>query len=369
MTSRDLYLSMTGIDDAILAKASRPSNKKKVVTIRKRLSFVACICLAILISATAVAAIRHFWGRGMSGQLKSTEEQQQTLTESGQAIVYPELTDYSSYKVTDQGVTIAPNTVVVGDDFAYISFTVSGFEVGENEDPAAEPNYYLGDDPNDESGWVSGSSDFYDGTVMDDNGMAIYEDGSELQFDENGKIISHYYDEDGNLEYILQVHVVGDDRTLLGQTLHVNFSDLGVYPGKVEYEPYIFGNWNFALELPSESNTQNITVDKEVPGTIFIIESVDISPVSMTVHYKVTSEIDESGDFVRPPSFTGFVLEDGTRLPYVANGGGFGYTDDTKQYAINSNGFDRVIDISQVKSLLLRPNNGGNNDMVEVEIQ
>lgn len=79
MTSRDLYISMTGIDDVILAKASRPSNKKRIVKFQKRLSFVACICLAILISTTAVAAIRHFWGRGMSGQLKSTEEQQQTL--------------------------------------------------------------------------------------------------------------------------------------------------------------------------------------------------------------------------------------------------------------------------------------------------
>ncbi|MBP5597194.1 MAG: hypothetical protein J6Y02_17560 [Pseudobutyrivibrio sp.] len=369
MTSRDLYISMTGIDDVILAKASRPSNKKRIVKFQKRLSFVACICLSILISATAVAAIRHFWGRGMSGHLKSTEEQQQTLTESGQAIVYPELTDYSSYQVTDQGVTIAPNTVVVGDDFAYISFTVSGFKVGENEEPAAELDYYLGDDPDSESSWVNGSSSFYDGLSADDNGMIAYADGSEVKIGEDGNTLCHYYDDDGNLEYIIQLQSIEGLNTILGNTLHVNFTDLGIYPGKADYKSYISGNWDFTLKLPTVSNTQNIKVDKEVPGTNFVIESVDISPVSMTVNYKVNGEVKESEDFLGIPQFTGFVLEDGTRLPYVANGGSYGYNDETKQYATSSSAFDRVIDISQVKSLLLWPNDGGNNDMVEIEIQ
>ena len=151
--------------------------------------------------------------------------------------------------------------------------------------------------------------------------------------------------------------------------MHVNFSDLGIYPGKADYKSYITGHWDFTLELPSVSNTQNIKVDKEVPNTNFIIESIDISPVSITVNYKVTGEVKQSGDFLEIPEFTGFVLKDGTRLPYVANGGSYGYTDDTYKYATCSNAFDRVMDITEVKSLLLWPNDGGDNDKVEVEIQ
>ncbi|MBE5910823.1 hypothetical protein [Pseudobutyrivibrio sp.] len=369
MTSRDLYLSMVGIDDVILAKASRPSKNNKVIKFHKRLSFVAGICLALIISATAVAAIRHFWGRGMSGYLKSTDEQQQTLTETGQAIVYPELTDYSSYQITDQGVTIAPNTVVVGDDFAYISFTVSGFEVGENEEPAAELDYYLGDNPSTESSWVNGSSSFYDGLIIDDKGYIAYADGSEVKIGDDGNTIRHYYDEDGNLEYIIQIQAIDGVNTILGNTLHVNFTDLGIYPGNADYQSYITGNWDFTLKLPTVSNTQNIKVNKEVPGTNFTVESIDISPVSITVNYKVNGEVNASEDCLGMPEFTGFVLEDGTRLPYVANGGSSGFTDETEKYAVCSRAFDRVIDISQVKSILLWPDDFGGCDMVEVEIQ
>jgi hypothetical protein len=363
---------MTGIDDRILAKASRPSDrdsKNTVVKFEKGLALAAGICLALLVSVTAVAAIRHFWGRGMSGYLQSTEEQQQTLTETGQAVVYPEKIDYSSYQVTDQGVTIAPNTVVVGDDFAYISFKVSGFEVGEGEEPAAELNYYLGDDPGDESSWVNGSGYFYDGLTIDENGMIAYADGSETQIGEDGNTICHYYDADGNLEYIIQIQAVEGLNSILGNTLHVTFTDLGVYPGMADYQSYITGNWDFALELPTVSDTQNIKVNKEVPGTNFIIESIDISPVSITVNYKVDGEVEASEDCLGIPEFTGFVLKDGTRLPYVANGGSTGFTDRSEQYAACSRAFDRVIDVSEVKSLLLWPDDFGGGDMVEVEIQ
>lgn len=370
MKSRDLYISMIGIDDTILAKASRYSSGKKVVKFHKRLSFVACICLILLASVTAVAAIRHFWGRGMSGYLKSTDEQQQVLTEQGQAIVYPELADYSSYQVTDRGVTIAPDTVVVDDNFAYISFKVSGLNVKETDEPAAELDYYLGDDPNSESSWVNGSSSFYDGLTIDENGKIAYADGSEAKIGEDGNTICHYIDEDGNLEYIIEIQSVEGLNSILGSTLHVNFSDLGIYSGKCEFESYVSGNWDFTLELPSVSNTQTIEVNKEVPNSNFVIETIDISPVSITVNYKVNGKVKpQAEDCSGIPQFTGFVLKDGTRLPYVANAGSDGFTDDTEEYAVCTRGFDQVIDISQVQALVLWPDDYGEHDMVEVEIQ
>lgn len=369
MKSRDLYLSMVGIDDRILVKASRSSNRRKIAQFNKRLSFVACICLFLLASTTAVAAIRHFWGRGMSGYLQSTEEQQQTLVETKQAIVYPELTDYSSYQVTDQGVTISPYTVVVDDSYAYVSFKVSGFRVEENQEPAAELSYYLGDDPDAKSGWVNGSGSFYDGLVVDENGMIAYADGSEVQIGEDGNTIRHYCDDAGNLEYIIQIQALDGVNSILGSTLHVNFSSLGIYPGNADYESYISGNWDFALELPTVSNSQKLDINKQIPDTNFTIESIDISPVSITVNYTVDGEIEANEDCLGIPAFTGFVMEDGTRLPYVANGGSDGFTDKSKQHAVCSRAFDRVIDISKVKSLLLWPDDYGDRDMVEIEIR
>ena len=366
MKSRDLFLSMTGIDDDILEKASCHATKKKSVNIYKKMSVAACICLVMVASVTSVAAIHHFWGRGMSGVLKSTDEQQRALTAQGQAIVYPELEDYSSYEVTDQGVTIAPDTVVVDDKFAYVSFKVSGFSVEETQEPAAEVNYYLGDNPQDGSGSLNGYSSFYDGLTVDDNGMAVYADGSPVEYSKDGNIISHYIDENGNLEYVIGMQAVDGENTLLGSTLHVSFSDLGIYPGKAEYQSMLTGNWDFTLKLPTVSNAQNITVNKEVPNTNFTIDSIDITPVSISVNYKVNGEVSHGEDELGIPEFTGFVLKDGARKLYVANGGSDGYTDENETAAVCARAFDSVIDISQVQSLILRTSDG---EKVEVEIQ
>lgn len=366
MRSRDLYLSMVGIDDTVLAKAYRYSDGKKVVKFHRRLSFVACICFALLATATAAAAIHHFWGRGMSGALKSSDAQQQALTEQGQAIVYPELTDYSSYQVTDQGITIAPDTVVADDKFAYVSFKVSGFSISDKEEPGVDIDYYLGDEKDSEASWLNGSSYFYDGIIIDDNGMGVYEDGTPLEQD---GFIGHYLDENGDLEYVIQIQAVDGLNTILGNTLHVEFSSLGIYPGKAEYEAQVKGNWSFELQLPTTSNAQTITVNKDVPESNFTITTIDISPVSITVNYKVNGKVEASEDGTGIPSFTGFVMKDGTRLPYVGNGGSSGFTDETEEHAVCASCFDRVIDISEVQSLLLGPTDCGGVDQVEVEIQ
>ena len=392
MKSRDLYLSMVGIDDNILAKASRYSEKRKIIKFNKRLSFVACICMILLATATAAAAIHHFWGRGMSGMLRSTDAQQQELTEQGQAIVYPELEDYSSYQVTDQGITIAPDTVVVDDRFAYVSFKVSGFEITEHEEPGADVDYYLGDDKESMNSWVNGSSYFFDGTMIDDNGMAIYTDGSPLESDENG-FFGHYLDENGDLEYVIQIQAVDGLSEILGNTLHVDFTALGVYGGKTEFSSQVDGNWSFELELPKVSSSQTITVNKDIPDTDCTLTSIDISPVSISVTYKingveqqskdvkglseavggvidgVTGENVQDDDITGLPTVSGFVLKDGTRMPYVADAGSDGYTDDSREYGVCTRGFDRVVDISQIKSILFWPDDSGNHDLVEVEIQ
>jgi hypothetical protein len=196
--------------------------------------------------------------------------------------------------------------------------------------------------------------------------MVTYEDGTPLKQD---GFIGHYLDENGDLEYVIQIQAVDGLNTILGNTLHVEFSSLGIYPGKAEYEAQVKGNWSFELQLPTTSNAQTITVNKDVPESNFTITTIDISPVSITVNYKVNGKVEASEDGTGIPSFTGFVMKDGTRLPYVGNGGSSGFTDETEEYAVCASCFDRVIDISQIKSLLLWPNDKGGVERVQVDIQ
>lgn len=61
------------------------------------------------------------------------------------------------------------------------------------------------------------------------------------------------------------------------------------------------------------------------------------------------------------------MLKDGTRLPYLADGGMTGYTDETGEEAYMLSGFDRVIDVDQVTALLIRP--ADSNDQIMITIR
>lgn len=370
MKRDDLFLAMNGIDDDIISNAEKHLYKGRMRHFNRRLSLAACAAIIILATTTitTIAAIHHFWGRGMNGLIQSTDEQKQILTDQGQATIYPEMENYSSYQITDSGVTITPDTVIVDDHYAYVSFKVSGMQIGESEEPGAEVAYYIGDDADDEASWLNGSSSFYDGLITDENGMAIYEDGSPIESTEDGKIIAHYADENGDLEYNLLLFLGDEKRTLLGNTLHVNFTELGKYVDKTEFESTVKGDWEFSLKLPTVSNAERIDVNKPVPGTVCTIESIDVTPISITVNYRVDGELVQIEDSNGIPIFTGVGLKDGSNYKHIANSGASYFTDQSRKYAVDTAGFQRIIEPSEVRSLFILTNDDGNGELVEIEL-
>ena len=66
-----------------------------------------------------------------------------------------------------------------------------------------------------------------------------------------------------------------------------------------------------------------------------------MSPISIKMNYIVNGEVNIYQDGNGVPNFCGVVLKDGTRLPYISNGGITGYTDDTMAFAYTLSTFDR----------------------------
>jgi hypothetical protein len=52
------------------------------------------------------------------------------------------------------------------------------------------------------------------------------------------------------------------------------------------------------------------------------------------------------------PALTGVRLKDGTLIPYIVDGGGAGYMEETGDTYIQRRGLNRVIDVQQVDALL-----------------
>ena len=353
----------------------KKANTKGRKSLKTQAAAIVGVCILAASSISAVAAIRHYWGRGMNGNLQASDTQQQVLTDIGIAKVYSEEPDSPSLAVTNNGITVVPDTVIVDDRFAYMSFHISGYSVADGEEPGFYMvDIYQGDDPEDDGAWVNMyGGTMYDGIIPDENGHPVYEDGSPLEFNEDGDIISYYTDSNGDMEYIIQAGIVDPNDSLLGKTIHVELKDLGTYSyvtdsghRRVEFITKAEGNWNFEIILPSVSSAKDIKVGQEIEGTGFVMESISISPVSMKVNYSVVEIPEIRDDDNGIPRVKGVVLKDGTRLPYLADGGRSGYTDSTRTNAYFMAGYDRVIDVDEVAALIVLTSY--ENEKVEIPI-
>lgn len=337
--------------------ADRKNNDRKDRKSAMRFQVAVAASLGLLLASglTAVAAIHHYWGRGMQGNLQASDVQQQQLTDQGVATVMSENPDYESMAITDAGVTVTPNTVIVDDRFVYMTFRVSGYAVEEGAEPGFDSvSVYQGENPEADGAWLNMSGTFYDGILSDENGAPVYEDGSALEYGEDGNFISHYTDENGDMEYMIQAMVSDFNDSMLGKTIHVDFQDLGtVY--KADFSEGVAGNWNFTINLSDVSSATDIQIGQEIEGTDFVLDSINISPVSMKLNYTVNGTVEMREDDNGVPEFMGVVLKDGTRIPYLADGGGSGYTDESMTTAYQISGYDRVIDVDEVASLIIMP--------------
>lgn len=334
-------------------------------TLRKFTAVAACAGLLVVGSVASAAAIRHIWDRGMQGTLQSTDEQQQKLTDQGIAKVIPEQTDYSDLAVTSNGVTVAPDTVITDDKFLYISFSVSGYSTDDTQPDFESASITAKDATSGTPMELNSTSSFYDGIVSDETGSPVYDDGSALEFDADGELISHYTDENGNLEYVITAFVQNQNDSILGKTVQVDFTNLGTVK-KAEYTNALDGTWNFTIPLSSVSSDKTITVDQAVDGTPFTLKEINISPVSMKLNYHTDEKVEISEDTVGIPELMGVVLKDGTRYPYLAESGMNGYTDDTLTNAYTLRSFNRVIDVDDVAALLIMP--VGSSEMVKIAL-
>lgn len=345
-----------------MAADNQKNSKKNTRRIKSQVAAATAVCVLAVGGVSAVAAIHHNWGRGMSGNIQATDTEQQKLTDDGVAVVYPEKEEYEALKVTNNGVTIVPDTVIVDAQFAYLSFTISGYNLPEGEEPGFEDVNITSDDMG-----INMSGGMYDGIVCNEEGAPVYEDGSELKFTDSGDIVNHYYDENGNLEYFIQAHIAEAGDTMLGKTVKVDFKNLGsLY--KTEFTDGVEGDWNFEITLPSVSSAKEFDANKAIDGTSFTLTKLEISPVSLNATYTTDNAPEVNQDDFGVPCVKGVVLKDGSRLPYLTDGGSIGYTDDSKTEAYNILGYDRVIDVDNVKALIISPT-GNTSDTVEVDIQ
>lgn len=345
-----------------MKKTNQTENRKHTFW-RNPAAVAACACIIVAGSVTAGAAVHHVWSRGMQGAVQATDTQQKELTDKGAAVVLKEQDDYSKLAVTDNGITITPETIIVDENFAHIAFSVKGYDLAEGDEPGFD-DWDIGVKDGKEGSSVQVYGGFYDGIVSDENGNPVYEDGSSLKEDEQGQIISHYVDEDGNLEYVASIGVADWKDSLLGKTIVCKLKDLGTLY-KTRFTLAKEGNWNFEIKLPDVSTASDIKVAKSIENTPFTVDNVELSPISIEINYSVSGEATIKEDTNQVPQFFGVILKDGKKISFLGDAGGTGYNEAmTEAYTLSS--FVQVIEPDQVQAIILRNDDG---EQIEIPIR
>lgn len=345
-----------------MKKTNQTENRKHTFW-RNPAAVAACACIIVAGSVTAGAAVHHVWSRGMQGAVQATDTQQKELTDKGAAVVLKEQDDYSKLAVTDNGITITPETIIVDENFAHIAFSVKGYDLAEGDEPGFD-DWDIGVKDGKEGSSVQVYGGFYDGIVSDENGNPVYEDGSSLKEDEQGQIISHYVDEDGNLEYVASIGVADWKDSLLGKTIVCKLKDLGTLY-KTRFTLAKEGSWNFEIKLPDVSTASDIKVAKSIENTPFTVDNVELSPISIEINYSVSGEATIKEDTNQVPQFFGVILKDGKKISFLGDAGGTGYNEAmTEAYTLSS--FVQVIEPDQVQAIILRNDDG---EQIEIPIR
>ena len=344
-------------------KKNNQTENRKHTFWRNPAAVAACTCIIVAGSVTAGAAVHHVWSRGMQGAVQATDTQQKELTDKGAAVVLKEQKDYSKLAVTDNGITITPETIIVDENFAHIAFSVKGYDLAEGDELGFD-DWNIGVKDDKEGSSVQAYGGFYDGIVSDENGNPVYEDGSSLKEDEQGQIISHYVDEDGNLEYVASIGVADWKESLLGKTIVCKLKDLGTLY-KTRFTLAKEGSWNFEIKLPDVSTASDIKVAKSIENTPFTVDNVELSPISIEINYSVSGEATIKEDTNQVPQFFGVILKDGKKISFLGDAGGTGYNDAmTEAYTLSS--FVQVIEPEQVQAIILRNDDG---EQIEIPIR
>lgn len=344
-------------------KKNNQTENRKHTFWRNPAAVAACACIIVAGSVTAGAAVHHVWSRGMQGAVQATDTQQKELTDKGAAVVLKEQKDYSKLAVTDNGITITPETIIVDENFAHIAFSVKGYDLAEGDEPGFD-DWNIGVKDDKEGRSVQAYGGFYDGIVSDENGNPVYEDGSSLKEDEQGQIISHYVDEDGNLEYVASIGGADWNDSLLGKTIVCKLKDLGTLY-KTRFTLAKEGNWDFEIKLPDVSTASNIKMAKGIENTPFTVDDVELSPISIKINYSVNGEATFKEDTNQVPQFFGVILKDGKKISFLGDAGGTGYNEAmTEAYTLSS--FVQVIEPDQVQAIILRNDDG---EQIEIPIR
>lgn len=317
---------------------------------------VAAVTVALGTTICAAAYIRL--NSGLEAELFMTDEERQFLEEH-EYMSHITNGDDMPAGVTAEGVTITPLQMISDNRFAWLSFKVEGYDLEEGMQPHIHSMDIVVD--GNEQALVNAYSEFYKGRDYD--GSLFFYEGEAPEKETNSSHIENYVDEEGNMEYIIEIDGSRYEKGLIGSSVHVTLQDLGTYY-QGEFCMELEAVWEFDIELKGMDEVRKVTLSEPLGDSGATVVYAELSPISFYIQYdfplrkEQSDAIDGNGvaiaseTFAKAPEFIGVHLKDGTYMMYIADCGVVGYRNESENVYVAARASVRVIDTSQVDALL-----------------
>ncbi|MDE6748684.1 MAG: DUF4179 domain-containing protein [Lachnospiraceae bacterium] len=318
---------------------------KKVITMHSgkrkwKMMWIAVAAAMMVLGTTICAAAYIHLNSGLEAEFFMTQEKRQFLEEH-EYMSHITNGDEMPAGVTAGGVTITPSQIISDNRFAWLSFKVEGYDFEEGMQPNIFRMSIIVD--GNEQALVNVYSDFYKGRDYD--GSLFFYEGGAPEKETNGSHIENYVDEEGNMEYIIQIDGSRYEKGLIGSSVHVTLQDLGTFY-RGEFSKELEAVWEFDIELKGSDEIRKVTLSEPLGDSGATVVYAELSPISFYVQYDI------SETFAKAPEFIGVRLKDGIYMLYIADYGVVGYRNESENAYVAARASVRVIDTSQVDALL-----------------
>ena len=332
----------------------------------RKLMIVALAATMLLATLTGAAVFTR-WSTTAQVRYNPSEDVKDQAEKSGLSVMLEETKGEENpnevLSVTDQGITITAVQSIVDNYRAEITFRIEGFEVPEDEYPAARPTVTIDGDPH-FYGMQSGG--FFDGTTRNEEGEWVYAStGKPVVFEPDGEYESAVLDwvaDDGSLEYTHIISFQETDGRYMGKEIVFTFNsmDFGSHKKAGNREPQVEGNWELRWTLTGTSDKITVSPNAKIGESDVVLLDAEIGQLSIRTRYQLEDYWEGWNQLVdMPQAVRGVRMKDGSEHFCVPSTTGF-EDQENMIYFIDSTMFDAILDISQVESLMFHK--GWEND-------
>lgn len=237
-------------------EAQKEDSRRTGISRKKIAIILAAVTLSLAtVSVTAGVYIR--WSEGLKEKLQLTKTQEEELEETGVA----ESTEASC---TSQGITVTVLQSITDQNFSHLAFSVKGYSAETKEQPDFEQ------------------------VIVKVDGKEVNASGSFRNFGEEDMPV--YQKADGTMEYLMQIDS-NEENGLAVKKIQVILENLGTVNKQAEFVSGVKETWTLDWKLAGTEKEEGLSVNQTIGDTDTVVKSIEITPLSLTIHYDMKTEI------------------------------------------------------------------------------